>query len=126
MKHTLLFVITFCFLPFLLSAEAPEVDNNNGIWEDNFTDGLGTSTSDNVTIDPFSGSVSLSSGQNSGSQTTVVISPPSFDSWLTVCLDATYSAASNLSVSLLNGDTDAPIVGFQNMTMSAADASRLL
>jgi len=110
-------------LTIIMNAMPPEVDNNNGVWTDNFNDQLGSANLDNVELEVFSGTVSLSSGQTSGSHTTVVIDPPSTDSWLTLCLTATYSATNNLTVDLLNGADDTPIAGFQGLDMSQVDAN---
>ena len=106
-----------------LFAEAPIVNNNAGSWTDNLNDQLGASNLNNISIDVIAGSASLSTGQNSGSQTTVIIKPPSFDSWLSFCMDATYSSNTDLTIDFLNGADDSPIIGYQGLDMSMGDVN---
>ena len=107
-------------------AAVPIVDNNNGSWTDNFNDQLGSFNLNNIELDVFSGSVALAAGQTSGSQTTVIIDPPSFDAWQTVCLQATYSNHADLTIDVLNGADDSPIAGFQGIDMSQGAATSCL
>ena len=69
-------ILALLFIVNTIQAEAPEVDNNAGTWIDNFGDQLGTFDLQNVVIDVFGGTTQLGSGQNNGSQTSVIISPP--------------------------------------------------
>ncbi len=122
--NILSFICWALLLVLSCSAQAaPEVDNNLGTWTDSLNDELGTLSLNNVSNDPFAGTASLDSGQASGSQTTVVISPPSFDGWEKVCIDASYGAVADLDVTLLDPNNgDAPIAGFVDMDMSNLDA----
>ena len=107
-------------MAFNQAPAAPLVDNNSGTWTDTFQDELGTLSLSNVSVDPFSGSSSLASGQAAGSQTSVVISPPSFDGWGQICVDASYGTTSALDFTLLDPNNgDAPIAGFEDMLVDA-------
>ncbi|MCB1224737.1 MAG: hypothetical protein KDK99_02890 [Verrucomicrobiales bacterium] len=95
---------------------APLIDNNGGTWLDAYNDNLGTSAVQQTVVDGASGVVRLISGQSSGSFTTVRIKPTSFNAWKRLNLEGTWSAASDVQVSLLDpANADAPIVGFQNI-----------
>ncbi|MCB1228446.1 MAG: DUF11 domain-containing protein, partial [Verrucomicrobiales bacterium] len=95
---------------------APLIDNNAGTWLDTYNDSLGTSVVQQTVVDGASGVVKLISGQPSGSFTTVRIKPTSFNGWKRIRLDGTWSAASDVQVSLLDSaNGDAPIAGFQNI-----------
>ena len=85
---------------------APIVDNNAGTWTDSYQDGLGIFTMTNLTLDVFAGSISLESGQTTGSLTTVKIIPPSFDAWGTICLDGNWASPAQFSIDVINAETE--------------------
>ena len=102
-------------------AVEPDVDNNAGCWTDNFNDQLGTvvSNTSNLDFDVFAGTVSLAPGQNSGVQQSVVIAPPGFDSWLSICLNANYSGGSDLTIDILDAAVDTSIAGYTGIPISS-------
>ncbi|MGJ8726603.1 MAG: SdrD B-like domain-containing protein [Roseibacillus sp.] len=105
---------------------APTVDNNEGTWTNTFNDELGTNVLSNVAVDVFAGTASLVSGQAAGSQTSVIITPPSFDAWDKLCLDASYGTNDALDVTLLDVSTGSPITGFIDLDMSNFDSEGCL
>jgi uncharacterized repeat protein (TIGR01451 family) len=107
---------------------APTIDNNAGLWVDNFFDPLGTENlnSNNMAFDVVAGTISLDAGQNAGNQQTVVIAPPSFDAWEQVCLDATFSANTDLRISILDASNNSVIPGYANLDMSTLDINGCL
>ncbi|WP_411846710.1 SdrD B-like domain-containing protein [Roseibacillus persicicus] len=116
----------FILLQAALDA-APIVDNNEGTWTNTFNDELGTFSLSNVSVDVFAGTTSLDSGQAAGSQTSVVITPPSFDAWDKLCLDASYGSNDALDITLLDPNNgDAPIVGFVDLDLSNFDTEGCL
>ena len=114
------FLVAILILASLVPAvAAPQVDNNAGTWTDHFRDGVGTGSSNNVANNVFAGIMLLAAGQASGDHTTVEINPPSFDAWDQVCVTATYSAAADLQIEVLDGGTDPTVPGFGPVAIPA-------
>lgn len=102
-------------------AEDLEVNNNIGCWTDNFNDQVGTvvANTSNLDFNVLAGTVSLATGQVSGVQQSVVIAPPSFDSWLSICLAANYSGGNDLTIDVLDASTDTIISGYMEIPISS-------
>jgi uncharacterized repeat protein (TIGR01451 family) len=122
LPRLLIFFIAFTAFK-LIHAQGPEFDNNAGTWTFSFNDNLGISAVQNTVVDPFAGIAQLAPGANSGSHTSSIINPPATDQWISLCLDATFSANTNLTVDILNAADDTPITGFAGMDMGMADAN---
>ncbi len=111
-------VMVACFV-LLVSVQlnaAPQVSNDNGLWFDNYIDSAGVSAVNNVQHNAPTRAMQLVPGQTSGSYTTVLIRPTSFDAWETLTLDATIGNSADLTLDILSAAntpliTNLPLVG---------------
>jgi uncharacterized repeat protein (TIGR01451 family) len=107
-------------------AEASFAQNNSlGSWNVDFNNNQqgvapdGAPLRQNITVDTTSGIAKITTGQTAGYFHTTTVAPNSFTAWDKVTVDATYSAANDVRVSLTDCATPTPnaIAGFQNMTL---------
>lgn len=81
---------------------APFVDNNAGLWRDEYGDALGLFSTTQTQQDPFAGIVQLTPGMVSGSYVTTDVVPSSFDGWNQIALEGTFSSFSDVTVDILD------------------------
>jgi uncharacterized repeat protein (TIGR01451 family) len=93
------------------ASAAPIIDNNVGTWTDAYHDNVGVQTNFNTVVDCDAGVVRLEAGRTSGSYETVRIKPPSFGAWGVLKLSGTWSAPSDVKVSVIDAATRATLLG---------------
>ncbi|PKN56914.1 MAG: hypothetical protein CVU56_13815 [Deltaproteobacteria bacterium HGW-Deltaproteobacteria-14] len=90
---------------------APTVDHDLGQWLDGYRDALGVAPGApgtvNVKHQPAARLMGLLDPALPGQFTTTVIEPSSFDGWTTLALSYSASSAADVSVALVDADTDA-------------------
>ncbi len=116
MKRKISLILTVAIMSIRILISAPAVDNNAGTWTDGYSDGLGISSSTNVTVDGSAGVVKLVSGATSGNYTTVDVIPTSFRAWKEITLSGDYASASDILVDVLDGSGNV-IAGYSNLSI---------
>ena len=130
MKRNVIVTMLACTVAFFLfqsnsAIAAPQVDNNNGIWFDNYIDTAGVQTDNNTQHNGTARIIELAPGQTTGNYTTVLIRPTSFDAWGDLVLDATFGKAGDVTVDVLDAAGTSILISNLALTAGAGDLSSL-
>lgn len=120
----LLFLITLLLFHTVISA-APQVNNDTGIWFDNYLDTAGVQSNNNAQHNPATRTMELAPGQATGEYTSVLIRPTSFDAWTDLILDATAGSTSDIEVDILDDDGTTVLINNLPFSGGSADLSGL-
>ena len=115
----------FLFSQFGITNAAPQVDNDNGTWFDNYIDTAGVQANNNTQHNSATRTMELAPSQTSGNYTTVIIRPTSFDAWGDLVLDATSGNPSDVTVDILADDGTTVLISNLPLVAGVGDLSGL-
>ncbi len=102
------------------SLAAPLVDNNAGTWVDSYNDAVGivTASSTNYLVNASAGTLSLAAGQTNGYILSSQVSPSSYESWQSICINGSYASTNDIVIDLVNAADTNTIAGFTSLKLS--------